>query len=276
MCWRADKGVRPYRACGLRHPRKSQHAGRPPQNAQGRRYLRRGRCLYQPAAPVPPRDSQRQRKEKQFHAITTPTRLVLPPRDGSWENRRRPKRARRRAKIGACTDTSTSVSAEGHCTAARHTLFSLDRARPISLLARPKGAPAAPRAVGRGGARERAQFSPQAETELSGLCDDDNGGRIPAGQAPLREQNPPRPPPGGPTVFRRVSASGPPGSSPPCGCGAVFPNSPRLLPGRQTNRPRPPPGGQGPCNGRFTSCRAAPSCASRGPEWPCASAGSWG
>ena len=154
--------------------------------------------------------------------------------------------------------------------------FLLDRARPVSLLARPKGAPAAPRAVGRGGAREQAQFSPQAETELSGLCDDDNGGRIPAGQAPLREQNPPRPPNGGPTVFRRVSASGPPGSSPPCGCGAVFPNSPRLLPGRQTNRPRPPPGGQGPCNGRFTSCRAAPSCASRGPEWPCASAGSWG
>ena len=146
----------------------------------------------------------------------------------------------------------------------------------FSFGARPKGAPAAPRAVGRGGARERAQFSPQAETELSGLCDDDNGGRIPAGQAPLREQNPPRPPNGGPTVFRRVSASGPPGSSPPCGCGAVFPNSPRLLPGRQTNRPRPPPGGQGPCNGRFTSCRAAPSCASRGPEWPCASAGSWG
>ena len=33
--------------------------------------------------------------------------------------------------------------------------------------------PAAPRAVGRGGAGERAQFSPQAETELSGLCDDE-------------------------------------------------------------------------------------------------------
>ena len=47
------------------------------------------------------------------------------------------------------------------------------------------GAPAAPRAVGRGGARERAQFSPQAETELSGLCDDDNGGRIPRGNGPL-------------------------------------------------------------------------------------------
>ena len=39
----------------------------------------------------------------------------------------------------------------------------------FSFWVRPKGAPAAPRAVGRGGARERAQFSPQAETELSGL-----------------------------------------------------------------------------------------------------------
>ena len=80
--------------------------------------------------------------------------------------------------------------------------FSLDRARPVSLLARPKGAPAAPRAVGRGGARERAQFSPQAETELSGLCDDDNGGRILRGSGPLWEQNPPRPPGGGDQPLR--------------------------------------------------------------------------
>ena len=87
--------------------------------------------------------------------------------------------------------------------------FLLDRARPVSLLARPKGAPAAPRAVGRGGARERAQFSPQAETELSGLCDDDNGGRIPAGQAPLREQNPPWPPDGGPSHVTPARRSAP-------------------------------------------------------------------
>ena len=85
--------------------------------------------------------------------------------------------------------------------------FSLDRARPVSLLARPKGAPAAPRAVGRGGARERAQFSPQAETELSGLCDDDNGGRIPRGSGPLREQNPPWPPDGGPNFHGRFVTS---------------------------------------------------------------------
>ena len=66
------------------------------------------------------------------------------------------------------------------------------------------GAPTAPRAVGRGGARERAQFSPQAETELSGLCDDDNGGRILAGQAPLAGASPPWPPPGGPTPLPGV------------------------------------------------------------------------
>ena len=47
------------------------------------------------------------------------------------------------------------------------------RVRPVFFSARRKGPPPRPRAVGRGGARERAQFSPQAETELSGLCDDD-------------------------------------------------------------------------------------------------------
>ena len=37
-----------------------------------------------------------------------------------------------------------------------------------------KGAPAkSDDFVGRGGARERAEFSPQAETEPSGLCDDE-------------------------------------------------------------------------------------------------------
>ena len=60
----------------------------------------------------------------------------------------------------------------------------------FSFGARPKGAPAAPRAVGRGGAREQAQFSPQAETELSGLCDDDNGGCIPLDQPPAGAESP--------------------------------------------------------------------------------------
>ena len=42
----------------------------------------------------------------------TPTRSEPPPRDGSRGNRRRPKRARRPGKIGAGTDTPTSVSTE--------------------------------------------------------------------------------------------------------------------------------------------------------------------
>ena len=146
---------------------------------------------------------QRQQKEK---ARTCSGRSAPSARSATGQQLQESQKAQRPDQIGACTDTSTSVSAEGHCTAARHTLFSLDRARPISLLARPKGAPAAPRAVGRGGARERAQFSPQAETELSGLCDDDNGGRIPRGSGPLREQNLPRPPGGGPPGFRGVPA----------------------------------------------------------------------
>ena len=118
-------------------------------------------------------DAERAKREAGQMRSCTPTTSAPSATGRQLQTCRREKRARRQAKIGACTDTSTSVSAEGHCTAARHTLFSLDRARPISLLARPKGAPAAPRAVGRGGARERAQFSPQAETEFSELCFDD-------------------------------------------------------------------------------------------------------
>ena len=135
-------------------------------------------------------EAERAEREAGQMRSCTPTTSAPSATGRQYRPHRRPKRARRRAKIGACTDTSTSVSAEGHCTAARHTLFSLDRARPISLLARPKGAPAAPRAVGRGGARERAQFSPQAETELSGLCDDDNGGCIPLDQPPAGAESP--------------------------------------------------------------------------------------
>ena len=99
-----------------------------------------------------------------------------------------------------------SAEARRRRSAAKSVFFSYTGRGAFSFGARPKGAPAAPRAVGRGGARERAQFSPQAETELSGLCDDDNGGRIPRGSGPLRERNLPRPPGGGPPGFRGVPA----------------------------------------------------------------------
>ena len=50
--------------------------------------------------------------------------------------------------------------------------------KPKGGFAGPPSKPSAAGSMGKGGARERAQFSPQAETELSGLCDD-------AGQRPL-------------------------------------------------------------------------------------------
>jgi len=43
----------------------------------------------------------------------------------------------------------------------------------------PPSKPSEAGSMGKGGARERAQFSPKAETELSGLCDDaDTGGSV--------------------------------------------------------------------------------------------------
>ena len=65
-----------------------------------------------------------------------------------------------------------------------------DAPAPRESAIKPVPHPAAPRAGGRGGAREQAQFSPQAETELSGLCDDDNGGCIPLDQPPAGAESP--------------------------------------------------------------------------------------
>ena len=93
------------------------------------------------AAHASSKNSQRQRKEKQLNASTTPTQEHHPPRDGSRGNRRRPKRARRSAQIGACTDTPTPVARGGPLHRSAPTLFSLDRARPVSLLARPNMGP---------------------------------------------------------------------------------------------------------------------------------------
>ena len=131
---------------------------------------------------------QRQRKEEQQVSRNSPGWRFPQGQRVSVPDCRKglPAFPRRRQEVCACADRPAE------------TFFLFHRARRIFFLMSLCGAPAAPRAVGRGGARERAQFSPQAETELSGLCDDDNGGRIPHGQCPLREQIPPRPPPGGP------------------------------------------------------------------------------
>ena len=132
MCWRADKGVRPYRACGLRHPRKGRHAGRPPQNAQGRRYLRRGRCLYRPATPVPPRGSQRQRKEKQLNAMTTPT-ISAPSATGRQLQKSQKSIACPKARPNRSRHRFAAPLQRGgplHRSASKRP-FLLDRARPV-------------------------------------------------------------------------------------------------------------------------------------------------
>ena len=71
---------------------------------------RRGRCPHRPVAPTPARDSQRQRKEKHLNAMTTPT-ISAPSATGRQSQTfRREKRARRQAKIGACTDPPPPVA----------------------------------------------------------------------------------------------------------------------------------------------------------------------
>ncbi len=125
-------------------------------------------------------EAERAEREAGQMRPCTPTRSAPSATGRQYRPRKRPKRARRQGKIGACTDTPTPVARGGPLhRSAPSAFFSSTGRGAFSFWARPKGAPAAPRAVGRGGARERAQFSPQAETELSGLCDDAMGGAPP-------------------------------------------------------------------------------------------------
>ena len=62
------------------------------------------------AAHAPTKSSQRQRKEKQLDATTTPTRPAPSATGRQLQTCRRPKRARRPGKIGAGTDTPTPVA----------------------------------------------------------------------------------------------------------------------------------------------------------------------
>ena len=79
--------------------------------------------------------------EKRSSSMRQPPRRRRhhPPRDGSHRSRRSPKRARRRAQIGAGTDTPTPVARGGplHRSALKRP-FLLDRARPVFFSARRK------------------------------------------------------------------------------------------------------------------------------------------
>ena len=118
-------------------------------------------------------EAERAEREAGQMRSCTPTPSAPSATGRQYRPHRRPKRARMPGKIGAGTGTPTPVRAEGHCTGARPAPFSLDRARPVSLLARQKR----------------------------------NGGCIPAGPAPWREPVPSRPPSGGPYRSRQTSSS---------------------------------------------------------------------
>ena len=106
--------------------------------------------------------SEAERTERDAGQIRscTPTTSAPSATGRQYLPRRRVKRARRSGKIGAGTDTPTPVRTEGRCTGVRPSgLFFWTVHGPFSF--------------------------PQDGKE--------NGGCIPAGQAPLREQNPPWP-----------------------------------------------------------------------------------
>ena len=188
LCFRADEGIGPYAGVGTPARADTQVS---PYGWAGPRFSVGANAHIRPLHQFPRGTASGSEKRSRDNAITTPTtsapsatgrqsqklqKMIACPKAG--QNRRLHRSADPR-RAEARTRRSASKRS-----------FLLDRARPVSLLARPKGAPAAPRAVGRGGARERAQFSPQAETELSGLCDDDNGGCIPLDQPPAGAESP--------------------------------------------------------------------------------------
>ena len=94
---------------------------------------------------------------------------------GNYAVRREPAEGR---QVSSAPIQETPYSAEGHCTGARQSVFSLWTAHgPFLFWQGKNGAPAAPRAVGRGDAAEGVRSGPAGRGERSGACVDDMGGR---------------------------------------------------------------------------------------------------
>ena len=112
LCWRADEGVRPYdRAYGFRHSHKGQHIGPPQRTGEIPRLPRRGRCPHRPIAEAPVNcQASGSEKRSRDNAMTTPTTSAPSATGRQLQTCRREKRARRQAKIGACTDPPTPVA----------------------------------------------------------------------------------------------------------------------------------------------------------------------
>ena len=100
---------------------------------------RRGRCPHRPVAEAPV-NHQASGSEKRSNSMRRPPRRPPhhPPRDGSCKLAEGHSVPEGKAKSALAPIRRPPSRAEGHCTGARLTLFSLDRARPVSLLARQK------------------------------------------------------------------------------------------------------------------------------------------
>ncbi len=130
---------------------------------------RRSRCSSSPLLKPSSTTGQRQRKEKQLNATTTPTPSAPSATGQQLEKSQKSIACPKASPNRRLHRSADPRRAEGRCTGARQALFSLDRARPVSLLARQKR----------------------------------NGGCIPAGQAPCGSRNPSWPPSGGPNLPRK-------------------------------------------------------------------------
>ena len=118
-------------------------------------------------------EAERAEREAGQMRSCTPTRSEPPPRDGSIDLAEDPGVPEGQPKSEQAPIRRPPSRAEGHCTGARLTLFSLDRARPVF-------------------------FSGKTEKKM---------GVHPRWTSPLREQTPPRPPSGGPHLPGRQIAA---------------------------------------------------------------------
>ena len=122
LYYRVDEGVFPYNGGdGFRHPR-------------------RGRCPHRPVPPAPI-DHQTSGSEKRSNSMRRPppTTWALSATGRQHRPRRRPKRARRQAQIGAGTDTPTPVARGGPLhRSAPSAFFSSTGRGAFSFWARPK------------------------------------------------------------------------------------------------------------------------------------------
>ena len=134
---------------------------------------------YRPATPVPPRGAASgSEKREAIPCDNHPDKVGTPAAGRQLRKSQKAQSVPEGGPKSALAPIRRPPSARRATAPQRATHFSLWTVHGPFLFGKTERGPPRPARWG-GGARERAQFSPQAETELSGLCDDDNGGASP-------------------------------------------------------------------------------------------------